>query len=259
MLGRRHPRRRGLKRWKDHRHAGGVVDLVDPRLIPEVAAGYFWDPTQVTGSGATLVIPEGNGKTAYNMVTPSASAAPTAGVLNGQAVLQYVNGTPDQLIRTNATVQRGWTGATYLAVWLQAAIGPGSILGHYRTAQNLQLQVASAVTRVGADTGTGFQQQRFDGLNYATPLFIEAIFDPSQAATGRLRLFVDRVEKTATLTVSPGTSLVDTAEFITAGGINGDNLSTNYNNDFKAGAIYLANGIPSDADRDLLFSHRRLK
>ena len=246
-----------LDRRRKMARQGGAFD---PRQVPEIAAGYFWDPTSATGTGATLVVPEGNGKSTYNMVTPAANTAPTPGTINGQVVAQYANGTPDQIMRTNTTVQRGWTGATYFACWLQATTAPGNILGHYRTAQNLLLEVG-ADARVAADTGAGLQEQRFGAaLPFgAAPFFMEGVFDPSQAAAARLRLFVDLVEQVPTLTVAAGSSLVDTAEFLTCGGVGGDSSTFNYTADFKTGVIYLGNGIPSAANRALLYAFRALK
>jgi hypothetical protein len=232
----------------------------DPRSVPEVAAGYFWDPTNATGAGATLTVPEGNGKSTYDMITPMAGTAPTPGTLNGQVVAQYANGSPDQLMRTNATVTRGWTGATYFAAWIQTGAATGGVFGHWRTANNLLLQLNAGDSRVNASDGGAAVGNRFAAVTFgATPWFIEALFDPAQVDVGRLRLFVDRVELTPTLTSSIGTTLADTSEYITAGGTVGDNTTLNYTADFKTGVVYLANGIPSAAARDRLYAFRALK
>jgi len=232
----------------------------DPRLVPEIVAGYFWDPTFATGSGATLRVPEGNGKSTYDMVTPAANTAPTAGTINGQVVAQYANGSPDQLMRTSTTVQRGWTGATYFAAWVQAPAVVGSIMGHWRTANNLNLQLNTSDCRVQGDFGGGATEQRFPVAPFgATPFFIEGIFDPSQAATGRFIFTIDRVAQTPTTANALGAALTDTAEFITCGGAFNDSSTFNYTGDFKTGVVYLANGIPSAANRDLLFAFRALK
>lgn len=247
------------------RRGGAVIATMgagafDPRQVPEIAAGYFWDPTAATGSGATLVIPEGNGKSTYNLVTPGASAAPTIGAVNGQAVAQYANGVPDQLTRTNAAVTRGWTGASYFAAWFQAGANVGSIFGHWRTANNLILILSGATSGIIVNDGANEEYRWGVGACDGTARFIEGMFDPSQVATNRCRLFFDLVEQTApTLNPAVGSTITDTSEFITVGGTVGDGSTFNYTNDFKTGIVYLGNGIPSAADRLRIFGHRALK
>lgn len=226
-----------------------------PAHVPQVAAGFFWDPTRATGSGASIVVPEGNGKATYNMVTPAANTAPTAGLINGQVVAQYANGVPDQLMRTSAAVTRGWTGATYFAVWLQASAAIGSVFGHWRTANNLLCQINGADCRMFV----GAAEQRFSVAPLgATPFFLEAVYDPALAATARAAMFINRIALTQTTSVAIGATIPDTSEVLTAGGVAGDASNFNYSADFRTGVVYLANGLLSAADRDRLYNFRRL-
>lgn len=226
-----------------------------PGNVAEIAAGYFWDPSQATGLGATLVVPEGNGKTAYNMITPAANTAPTGGVINGQVVAQYANGSPDQLMRTAAGVQRGWTGATYFACWIRAAAAVGSIFGHWRTAQNLLVQLNGGDSRIIS----GATEQRFSLAPFgATAFFLEAGYDPSLAASARFFMAINRVALTQTTSVSVPATLPDTGEYLTAGGTVVDSTTFNYAADFATGQVYLGNGIPSAADRDRLYRYKPL-
>lgn len=255
-------RRFDRRRWEAGKRRARTARLggFDPRQIASIAAGYFWDPTATTGSGATITLPEGNGKSSYNLVTPAANTAPTTGTLNAQTVMQFTNGVPDQLLRTSATVQRGWSGATYFAAWVQASAAPGSIFGHWRTANNFLVQINPGDSRINGDFGAGATDNRFDVATFgATPFFVEAVFDPALAATARFAMAIDRVALNQNTANAIGTTLVDTSEYMTQGGVSGDNTTFNYTADFKLGMVYLANGIPSSAERNLIYSHRRLK
>ena len=231
-----------------------------PSQVPEISAGYWWDPARVTGSGATFAMPEAQGKSAYDLVTPASNTTPVTGTLNSKPTLTFTNGSPDQLLRTAATKTRGWTGATYMALWLQASAAPGSVAGHWRTANNLLLQLNAGDSRVNGSDGGAAVGNRFAALTFgATPYFLEAVFDPSQGSTGRLRYFVDLAELTPTLTSSIGTTLADTAEYISIGGTAGDSTTLNYTATFTVGRTYLGNGIPSSANRARLYAAGALK
>lgn len=236
----------------------------NPGQVPEIAAGYWWDPAVTTGSGATLTMVEMGGKTSYNQVTPAAGEAPSTATINGQTVMAYTNGSPDRIFRTSATQTRGFSGGFVLWGWISCSSAPGSIWGHWRTANNILLQLTATDIRFYCrDTSPLTNEARFPlpaGGYAAGPFFGEFVFDPSQGvATNRMQAFYDRVQQTPTLAPSPGTTLTDTSEFLTFGGTVGDNNATNYSADWKHGVFGITNGIPSTGNRDLTYGFKALK
>lgn len=230
-----------------------------PLQVPEVVAGYFWDPTAGSGGGgAGFVVPEGNGKSAYNMITPAANAAPTLGTVNGATVVTYANGSPDQLARTSANVQRGWTGATMIAGWFTAA--GGSVLGHWRPTANVLIVLGATRIDLHAHDGTANReaQHTISAGWIDSPAYVEAVFDPTQAATNRLQIWVNRVQIAPSVAPSMGAALRDDASLLSFSGTVGDSSTFNIVANFSHGVVYLTNGIPSAAVRDSMFNHRRL-
>lgn len=244
--------------------AAGGAAAFDPRQVPEVAAGYFWDPLAGSGSGAAgFTIPEGNGKTAYNLITPAAGVAPALSTINGQAVVTYANATPDKIARVSGTVQRGFTGAAMIWGWVSTP-GPniGLVLQHGRSTLQFGLQLNTSDVRVYVHDGSSTVESRFPlppGGYAAGPFYYEAPFVPSAAATSRLQLTFDRVAQVPNVAGSPGTTMQDTAEVMGCSANGGDSSNFNISADFSAGVMGITDGIPSDAHRDLLFAHRRLK
>ncbi len=235
-----------------------------PERIPEVAAGYFWDPAAATGSAsASFLLPEGNGKVAYNMLTPSASVAPALTSVNGQAAVFFANGTPDKCIRATGNVQRGFTGACMIWGWISApGANVGAIFSHSRGSGNLSINLTTADVRISMHDGVGVAESRFPlpPGGYATgPFYYEGLYVPSAAATSRLQLTIDLVAQVPTLAGSPGTSMQDTADVMGFSAGTNDSSNFNMNGDCTIGVMGLTDGIPSDEDRVKLFNHRRLK
>lgn len=230
-----------------------------PGNVAEVAAGYFWDPTDATGSGgAGFALPEGNGKTAYNMITPSAGAGPATGTVNGREVITYANGSPDRLARTSANVQRGWTGATMLAGWFTAAAG--NVFGHWRPTANFLLVLSATRIDLHAHDGTANREaQHTMPAGWITaPQYIEAVFDPTQAATNRLQIWVNQVQIAPSVAPSMGATMRDDATLLSFSGTVSDSSIFNITSDFSHGVVYLTNGIPSAAARDQLRNFKAL-
>lgn len=234
-----------------------------PHSIPEVAAGYYWDPAEASGSDlATFLLREGNKKTAYDMVTPSLGTAPAIGVLNNEAVITYTNqAVADDSARTALTVQRGWTGATMVWGWFTAASAPNTFFAHSRAVTNLLIQTAAGDWRIGAHDGTDAIEYRFPlppGGYAAGPVYVEVMFVPSAASTNRLQLAYNRVAQTPTVTVAMDVTLRDTAEYLNFASTVSDSNTNNIAATFSVGVWGITNGIPSAKDRDRLFNHRRL-
>jgi hypothetical protein len=237
------------------------VTRFSPSQVPAVAAGYYWDPAAGTGGGgAGFLIPEGNGKTASNMITPSAGAAPAFGTINTRAVATYTNAVPDSSARTAAVQARGWTGATMIAGWFSSPGGPGVVFGHWRTNNNICVSLGLTRIDVGANDGAAQRESQFAVAAgwFASPVYVEALFDPAPVATSRLQLWLNRVQITPSVAGSMGTSLRDTASFLSFSGAAGDASTFNISANFSHGVVVFTNGIPSTVERDRLFNHHRL-
>ena len=222
-----------------------------PQFVAEVAAGYFWDPARATGSGATFTVPEGNGKTAYDMIVPSAAVAPTTSTINGRTVVSHTNAADDSLTRTSAVKQRGWTGATMIFGWVSCASAPSIIFGHWRSVNNIEIQLTASDIRLGASDGT-VREARFPlppGGYAAGPFYIEAIATPNAAH----QMWYNRVQQTPNVSASLGATLQDTASFLSFSGTQSDAGVNNILADFKVGLFGITNGVPSANNRDRLY------
>lgn len=237
---------------------GSHPPAFNPGQIAAVAAGYWWDPTFAQGSGASLVLPEMNGRSAFNMTAPSVAVAPAAAAVNGQAVLTYTNGANDSLLRTAAKQTRGWTGTTHIWGWVNAPSAPGAVFGHYRTAHNAVLSLDGTRITVVVHDASADQEARFPlpPGGYATgPFFYDLLLKPGSAVA----LSIDRVAQTPTLSATVTTSVQDTSEYLTFGGTFADSGSSNYSASFSVGAFGIANGQISALELDQLFAFRKLK
>ena len=234
----------------------------NPRNIAAVASGYWWDPAKVVGSGASIVLPEASGKSAFDLVTPAANTAPTLAFINGNPVLTFTDAAPDSLLRTATTKQRGFTGSCMIWGWVSNAAGVGSVLNHWRTANNLQVQVNGSDCRLNASDGGAAVGARFPippGGYAAGPFYFEAVIDLSVAdATDRLQMFYNRVKQVPTLAATFGTAVLDSAEYINMCGASADSNNSNILATVSVGAWGITNGIPSTAERDALYNWRRL-
>lgn len=250
-----------MSRRRRNSYQGGQFD---PRTVAEVAAGYFWDPAAGSGSGtAQFLLPEGNGKSAYNIITPSASVAPALSTVNGRAVAVYANGAPDKTSRVSGTVQRGFTGAAMIWGWIHTtAANIGIVFGHFRTNQQFALQLNTADIRVYVHDGSSLAESRFPlppGGYSAGPFYYEGLYVPSAGATSRIQLTTDRVAQVPNVAGSPGTSMQDLAEVLGFSASTADSSNFNISGDFSAGIMGVTSGIPSDDDRNRLFNLARLK
>lgn len=233
-----------------------------PGQIAAVAAGYWWDPRAATGLGtANAKLPEMNGKTSYDMIAPSLATAPSATSTNSRPTILFTNGSPDQLLRIASAAQLGWTGATYSFAWVSMAAACGVIMNQrVSPAGTLRLQFTGSDVRVNAYDGVG-AESRFPlppGGYAAGPFFVEAMFDPSQSASNRLRLFYGTVEQVANVSASPGTTLVDASSLFNICGNTSDNSGGNISADVTVGIFGHCNGLPSAAERTAIMRYAPL-
>lgn len=206
-------------------------------------------------------MPEGNGKTAYNMVTPSLAAAPVISTVNGRAAIQHINRTSpsiDSVARTPTTVTRGWTDSLMMAGWFSLAAATGSPFNHWRTNNNILFSLGNTRLDISGNDGVSVKenQHTVPASWLSSPVYIEAVFDHTAAATNRLQMWINRVQLAASFASSMGASLTDNLSFLCFSGSANDGSGFNISAGFFHGVFYLTRGIPSAANRDLLYAHR---
>jgi len=94
----------------------------DPRDVPEVAAGYFWEASNTTGFGtAAFRVLEGNGHSTFDLVQATVANQPTVLTENGgqQFRMRATTDPNPASMRTVGSVTAGWTGPTYVAGWFR--------------------------------------------------------------------------------------------------------------------------------------------
>lgn len=130
-----------------------------PKMVPEVAKGYYWDCSDATGLGTTAFkIPEGNGVSSFNLIQATVASQPDKLSENGFAQFRMrnvANANPSRL-NPAAAVRAGWTGPTYVAGWFRIPDASGDITGLgsslfiHSTAAGNQLRIP----RIGMNAGT---------------------------------------------------------------------------------------------------------
>ncbi len=244
---------------------GSFKGLFRPEQVPEVAAGYFWDPARASGSGAAgFLLPEGNGKVTHNIITPSAGEAPILSSLNGQNIVSYANGSPDKMARTATTVTRGFTGSACFGGWINQATACGVVTDGRGSLIHFGFQFTAGDIRAFVRDTVDLKESRFPlppGGYAAGPFFYLVGFDAAEAvATNRTKLWIDGAAQVPNVTASPGAVMDDAAAPVAMGaGSNSDNNANQITADWSHGMMYLTSGIPSAENRDRLFNYRRLK
>lgn len=241
----------------------------DPRMVPEILAGYYWEAASATGLGtAGFKIPEGNGNTAFDLVQATVASQPTALTESGGAQfrLRKQGDANPTILSTSGDVTAGWTGSTYIAGWWRlpdasgAISGTGNLFAHRKTgAARLNITIVT--------TGGGREniQISTDGTTIVTHGFanvlegsawhwIEVVYDTSVASPDRLAFYSDLVVQTRALAGSIPATVANVAAPITVGYSAITGFANQDNTDWAA--AYYGNGIPSLPSRDRL--RRRL-
>lgn len=238
-----------------------------PADIPEIAAGFWWDPSAATGAGtAAFKLPEAQGKTSHDLVAPTALTAPLLETINDQTVLVCVNGNPpaiDRLARTVGAVTRGSTGALYVAGWMHSPGGNGIVIAIGRQTDWLfAAALGSTDCRIFA-FDAGIQREcRFPlpvGGWAASPHFLEFAFVPTAAANNRFQFFAGLSQRTPTVAATYPDSMPDVARIVNIAGSFNDGSGYNITADFRVGAFAIANGLPSLEDRQRFMQWAPLK
>ncbi len=261
-----------------------------PQDVAEVSNGYFWDPyADAIGLGTVdFRVREGNGHSTFDLIQATVANQPTVLAENGgtQFRMGKAGSANPAFLATAAVVQAGWTGATYLGMWLrlpdalgiitsstttyfQHSLTTGNqrrlILGSNNSATNSldRLLVVASVDGISNGTNTNFDTP-FDGgvgpSAAADWVWVEQVIDPvlllgGSVTADKVKLFFNFVQQTQTVAPTvdftglfDGAALIKVASGSTNGTANSD--TTDW------AACYYANGIPSLANRVRLANHR---
>lgn len=238
-----------------------------PLLVPEVAAGYFWDAeVGVTALGATnFRWTERGGKTAADQVQTTLSRQPTLITANGHAQLRWdkaisIGGSGTKAASASA-ITAGWTGATYVCGWWRANgtldVLTNALFQHGATGAQRFLAVnasATAIQLLLSGNGSTNETVSFAIPSQDTFHFIELIFNPSAASGARGEMWVDRVRQSPTAGGITITSLADSSAKIC---VTDRTAANEHGYVTDCGWCAYANGIPSDFNRDQLYNYKR--
>jgi len=238
-----------------------------PRDVPEVAAGYWWAPAAATGFGtSSFKIPEGNGNSAFDLIEPTATVANQPTLLTEHGGVQYrmrkaADAHPCKL-RTANPVTAGWTGATYIGMWLRLPVdltGINNLFGQGGFSSNARIGLLTIngtpdLLRINLVTAA----QSFTNSTFPTPFadlgwhWTEGIFDPGLTlggsdATDYAKAFSDLAQITPASKGTHPSTISNAAAEIRLSETNGDGATDTDDYDW-AFAVY-ANGIPSRANR----------
>jgi hypothetical protein len=267
MLGPQHPRRNRAR--SQGRRCVSPTPGFSPLSLAEVQAGYFWDAESGVNAPGTsdFVWTERNGKTAADLVQPTASKQPYPVYVNGHTQLRFEKSTAFGGAGTKAAsaanVTVGWTGATYVAGWwrvngtIAASINP--FFSHTNEANpNKRLLCAilnATTTRITISTdGSTVQTVDFANPSADTFLFLEFVFNPAAASGARGEFWINRVQQSIT---AGGITTATIADVGAKLGVTCRSSLTENSEDTDCGWCVYANGIPSDPNRDLLFNFKR--
>lgn len=249
-----------------------------PQVVPQVDAGYYWLAASAVDHGEiTFNVPEGNGNTTHDISQAVVASQPTVLTESGGTQFRMrstADPNPSLPITTLLTVQAGWTGTTYLGMWLRIPDAGGDItsgnatpFGHNLTAGNQR--------RVNVQLGNGTPDfvvvtSSADGLNQSgnnirvasqtngSWQWFEVIWDLAFALGGTsptdyCKFFVDLVRitpNTLNPTTAPATLFDALAKIVVGSPVAAANGLT-----LDWAAVYYANGIPSFENREALRRH----
>lgn len=236
----------------------------DPRMVAEIAAGYYWEADAATGLGTTgFKIPEGNGHTTFDLIQATVASQPTALSENGGVQFRMRKGADPNPVKmaSSGNVTAGWTGATYVGAWLRLPVDLTGINNLFQHASSGAGRIALLTTNGTPDifrVNVVDAAQAFTNSQFSTPFadlawhWIEAIFDPALVLGGSgpndyVKAFSDFVAMTRTATATHPSALADANGTVRLG-----QTSTGSANDadnYDIAAAYYANGIPTLANR----------
>jgi hypothetical protein len=241
-----------------------------PRDVPEVAAGYWWEAGLTSGFGTTAFrVIEGNGHSTFDLIQGTVANQPTVLTENGGTQFRHrkIGDNPTSMA-TAAGVLAGWTGATYIGMWLRL---PVDLTG----TNNLFLHQSVGAGRMGLITLNGTPDifrinlidaaQAFTNTTFSTPFadlgwhWIEAVFDPLLVLGGTTsadfaKAFRDLVALAPVVAGSHPAAIANVAGSVRMTSTSGGTANNPDVSDWAA--CYYANGIPSLQNRVRLANHR---
>jgi hypothetical protein len=243
--------------------------------VAEVSNGYFWDPyADAIGLGtADFRVREGNGHLPFDLIQATVANQPTVLTENGGTQFR-MRKTGDAVgasfMATAAAVTAGWTGATYLGMWVRLPDASGVVAGFDGlfqhdaggSAKRTQIYLFhTANDDIGFEVSTGSNSllttyvNPFTGASWG---WRELVFDPlfvlgGSVAGDRIKLFSDFVLKSRVSSAAGPTSIADSSAKLSVGSFNS---ATGNGDTLDWAACYYANGIPSLANRVRLANHR---
>lgn len=236
----------------------------EPRMVPAISAGLFWDPAAATGLGtAGFTWPEGGGHSSADEVQATTSKQGSRITANGSTQFKFLFAS-DQRFKTAGNYTAGWTGATYLGIWHRISLGGSSnsgittIWAHNAANPGLRWRFfhtggvtntySLSVSADGAAAQTDIWACPTDALWY----FVELLYTPSVGVD----CYFDLALQTHSTTAINSASLANPA---TALGIGGSTAAAVNTNDHEIGMSYYGNGLPSLFHRQRAYAHRAPK
>lgn len=248
-----------------------------PRTVPEVRNGYYWLAQDATGIGTTSFrVPEGNKHPTFDLIQATVANQPTVLTENGGTQFRHrkaADASPTSNIKTAAAVVAGWTGPTYVGMWIRVPDASGDITSpsnaffwhHSTSAPNLRLVMAvttgtpDLLQPTFSQDGTASGTARCAIWGNANWIWVEFVFDPLLTLGGstkddKLKWFFNLAQQTITTPPTPDFSAIANSSALI--GICCRLSTGNSNVDTTDwAACYYANGIPSLKNRKRLANY----
>lgn len=237
--------------------------IFHPSFVPEIARGYFWEVASAVGLGtAGFLVPEGNGHSTFDLAQATVANQPTLLTENGgrQFRMRKFGDNPSSLA-TAGDVVAGWSGATYIGMWLRLPVDLTGI-------NNIFQQGSLGAARMSLVTINGTpdifrvnvitQAQSFTNTTFSTPFadlgwhWIEGIFDPLLVLGGStsadfVKAFKDLVTIAPVVAGSHPSAISNLAATVRMDTTSSGTANNPDTTDWAA--CYYANGIPTLANR----------
>lgn len=235
----------------------GTGTVTTPFDVPQVVAGHWWDGDVYSELGLTTFRwTERNGHTGVDMLKNVVANQPDAIMTNGFGQFRFRNTSdPNQSSVASANTTRGWTGATYIGMWVrypdgEASIGTNILFRHNGAGGSIGIYLRKTTTTYrlilsvdGTATTDTFWVM---GTTSTAWRFFELVYDPAEVGGLRARLFIDGVERAYSgVPPTPEASIFDTSATVQVACIGGSpSVDTT-----DIGCVYYCNGIPTSLDR----------
>lgn len=242
-----------------------TVTPFHPSQVPEVEAGYWYDSELSTNYGASnWRWTNQTGDAGFDQLQATVAAQPGILTLNGVDTFLYRGSSdPNPASTQNQTsLAAGWSGSTYIAYWqkyVSGITGANTQFRHGASSGSRRI----ALTRTGSQYISTYSNDATATFTFRWNLgsttaeqFVEQVLDVDEpVATQRVKLYIDRVLQTPSLTASMPAVLANIASRVqvqSASGVAGTDS-------VALGNLYYCNGIPSNAHRDALYRYKALR